>query len=251
MNMPQNITFKKNNTGNRPRLKNTLQIRSLLIKGGNINRRNLTIAFFAALASATMLSVQTVATLTSSAWAQQQTDNAATGMKQLRITIDALKVNTDHDPLFEGEWMMDAYVNDHRVPLLEQAISVDNGETINFTQNNSVVVSVPQNGSLRLVTVGFESDLGFESLPDISTQLTNDIPYDLYVIRAQDLVESFTLFDANDPNGFVTKQFTAAENFGVGQHRDCSEPNVQATDPSGAFESACDFELFFTIEEVA
>ncbi len=172
-------------------------------------------------------------------------------MKQLRVTIDALRVNTDHDPLFEGEWMMDTYVNDQRVPLLEEAISVDNGETINFTENNSVVVGIPQNGSLRLVTVGFESDLGFESLPNISAQLDNDIPYPLYVIRAQDLVQSFTLYDANDPNGFVTKQFTAAENFGIGNHRDCSERNVQATDPSGLFETACDFELFFNIEEVA
>ncbi|MGH9984035.1 MAG: hypothetical protein ACRD8W_08770 [Nitrososphaeraceae archaeon] len=184
------------------------------------------------------------------AWAQKQLDDSdASGISQFKVTFDAIKVYTDHDPLFSGEWVMDAYVNDQRVPLLI-SLQIDNGQTVSFSNNNTAAVRIPQNGSLRIITVGYENDRGSESLPDISSQLGKDIKYEIYVFRAQDLVESLTVFGANDPNGFVSRQFTALDDFGVGDHRDCAVQNVQATDPSGLFESACDFELFYHIEEV-
>ncbi len=185
------------------------------------------------------------------AWAQEQLGDAGvSNISQFKVTFDAIKVHTDHDPLFSGEWVMDAYANDQRVPLLD-SLQIDNGQTVSFSNNNTAVVSIPQNGSLRIITVGFENDRGSESLPDISSQLGKDIRYEIYVFRAQDIIESLTVFDANDPNGFVSRQFTALDDFGIGDHRDCSVQNVQATDPSGLFESACDFELFYHIEEIA
>ncbi|MGH9978999.1 MAG: hypothetical protein ACRD8Z_24685, partial [Nitrososphaeraceae archaeon] len=160
-------------------------------------------------------------------------------------------VNTDHDPLFSGEWVMDAYVNNWWLPLMVGVTDFDDGEIINLTEGNRVVVTVPNNESreLRIVTVGFEDDGLREVLPIISPLLMNSTyPSSVYI--TQDIVEQLTRFNANDPNGFVASQFTAADNFGVGEHRLCSFRNIQATDPQNWWESACDFELFLQIEEV-
>ncbi len=86
-------------------------------------------------------------------------------------------LNTDHDPLYTGEWVMDAYVNDIQVPLWSGLLEADSGETIFFDtlgygvgeyyspigmsslekrpSDYSTVVTVPQNGELRIVLVGY------------------------------------------------------------------------------------------------
>jgi hypothetical protein len=54
-----------------------------------------------------------------------------------------------------------------------------------------------------------------------------------------------TLFDVNDPFGVVVKQFTIAQNFGIGEHEICSEKNVTLF-----FQDSCDYMLKIRIEEV-
>ena len=176
-------------------------------------------------------------------------------MRQFRVTFDTLKVHVDHDPLpeGEGEWVMDAYVNDKFVTLFDGSISVDNGEKIDFTSNNSVTVSVPNNqsGFIRVGITGYENDIGFDQLPVFQELLDMDTPFPIYVALVQAAVDPFVTFDANDPNGYVAVQYGQNDNFGEGYHVVCSERNVVATDPSGPFESACDYTIQFNIEEVS
>lgn len=145
---------------------------------------------------------------------------------------------------------MDVYVNEQIVPLFPGSISVNDGETVQLTENNVATVSVPQNGEIRIVTAGFENDIGYEPLPIIAPILETEIPFDQYTARAQAVVADYVLAEANDLQGFVEKRYTAAENFGVGQHSDCSEPNDFATSPQGFLDTKCDFRLDYRIEEV-
>lgn len=175
--------------------------------------------------------------------------------RTFRVTFDTLHVNVDHDPFSEGEWVMDVYVNDQVATLWDGSVSVNNEETIQLTENNQLTVTVPAtNGKIMLTTAGWENDLGFDQPPTILAELLDEttMSFDEFTRRAQSVVaENVGGFQANDPNGYVEAQFTAAENFGVGQHRMCSQPNEIATPAlTTLFDQTCDFELEFTIEEV-
>ena len=226
----------------------------IVIKGNKASdRKALVTGLTAAIAVMSFLSIVGPFPISESMAQQnmQQNSSSSTNTRQLNVTIDAIRVNTDHDPLFSGEWVMDAYVNDWWLPLIVGEMEVDDGDIINFTEGNNVVVSVPntEDGDLRILTVGFEDDGLPEVLPILTPLLINST-FPSAVFISQDIVEEFVRFDANDPNGFVAERFTAEANFGIGEHRICSQRNIQATDPQNWWESACDFELFLKIEEV-
>ncbi len=233
---------------------------------------------------------------------QQAADN---GTRQFRITFEKLHVNVDHDPIFEGEWIMDVYVNRQRVPLFSGSISVADGETVDLSRDNSIVVTVPEeSGHIWIVTAGWENDIGFEAVPalepifktqgegqreqarqpaeegiveeedlkvldagevgigDVSYEkgvadeidratAKPNLAFEEYVNVVQETIAYHT-GSANDAQGYVQKQFTASENFGVGQYSDCSQPNqfADAGSVNTANTRACDFELEYRVEEI-
>lgn len=175
---------------------------------------------------------------------------ANTNMTTFQLTFDSLVVNDDHDPIASGEWVMDAYVNNLILDLFPGSISVNNGETINFTAGNSANLTLPDDnaGFIRIATVGWENDVGFEPIPVFYTLLDTRVPFYIYDELVQQATVPF-FAGPNDPNGYVAVQFDKADNFGVGSHSICSERNAAATNPS-VFDGDCDYRINFTIKEV-
>ena len=183
-------------------------------------------------------------------------NNASTTSRSFEVTFESMDINTDHDPLTPGEWILDAYVNGELVPLWIGSREVDVGNTVEFNEGNSITVTVPagnnsNSSNIRIVTAGFENDFGYEDLPNLAPVLGMDIPFPIYLYMAQDAVEEFTIGNMNDPIGFIANQFTAAENFGVGSYELCSLPNFQASENTSELnDTICDFVLNYRIEEI-
>lgn len=176
---------------------------------------------------------------------------ANTNMRTFQLTFDSLVVNDDHDPITSGEWVMDAYVNNLILDLIPGSISVNSGETVNFTAGNSANLTVPNDnaGFIRISTVGWENDVGFEPIPVFFKLLDTRVPFYIYYDLVQQATVPFVA-GPNDPNGFVAVEYDKAENFGVGSHSICSERNAAATTPN-IFEGDCDYRINFTIEEIS
>lgn len=168
-----------------------------------------------------------------------------------KVTFDSLVVNDDHDPFSSGEWVMNAYVNNRIIDLFPGSISVNSGDTINFTEVNSATLTVPDDnwGFIRISTLGWENDVGFEPIPVFFALLDTRVPFYLYSGLVQQATVPFIL-GPNDPNGFTAIQYNKDVNFGVGSHSICSARNVAATDPNSFFEGNCDYRINFTIEEI-
>ncbi|HEX5904773.1 MAG TPA: hypothetical protein VFY50_01855, partial [Candidatus Nitrosocosmicus sp.] len=75
--------------------------------------------------------------------------------RQLNVAFNSMKINNDHDPLFPGEWKIDTYVNGQRAQLWtgSELDRVNTGQTVTFS-GKDVNVTIPANGTLRIVTVG-------------------------------------------------------------------------------------------------
>lgn len=183
-------------------------------------------------------------------------NNASSTPRNFRITFESMYINTDHDPLTPGEWILDAYVNGELVPLWVGSREVDVDSTVEFGEGNSITVTVPagnnsNNSNIRIVTAGFENDFDYEDLPNLAPVLGMDITFPIYLYMTQDAVEEFTVGNMNDPIGFIANQFSAADNFGVGSHELCSLPNFQASENTAELnDTICDFVLNYRIEEV-
>lgn len=177
--------------------------------------------------------------------------NHTNDTRSFEITFDTITINEDHDPLFGGEWVMNAYVNNRIIDLFPESRTVNNGDTINFTGVNSANFTIPNNNLafLRIATIGWENDVGFEPIPVFFALLDIRIPFYVYTGLVQQATEPFIL-GPNDPNGFVAIQYDKDENFGVGSHSICSDRNVAATDPNAWYEGNCDYRINFTIEEI-
>lgn len=171
--------------------------------------------------------------------------------KSFKVTFDSLTVNYDHDPIFGGEWVMDAYVNNRIIDLFPGSITVNDGDTVNFTGINSVNLTIPDNnlGFIRVSTLGWENDVDFEPVPVFFALLDTRIPFYLHSGLVQQATVPFIL-GPNDPNGVVAVQYNKDVNFGVGSHSICSARNVAATDPNSWYEGNCDYIINFTIEEI-
>jgi hypothetical protein len=175
------------------------------------------------------------------------------GNRQLNVIFDSIKINNDHDPLFPGEWKIDSYVNGQRTQLWlgSELNRVSTGETITFRDKN-VNVTIPENETLRIVTVGAEFDIDLDdTLPNISGILDKDLPFLDYSDKAKDSIESIINFDRNDAIGIIAKEYSAENNFGIGYYDECSEPIDEEGDLYDAVDTSCDFRLRYTIKEKA
>jgi hypothetical protein len=173
----------------------------------------------------------------------------------LRISFDSIKINNDHDLLFNGEWKIDVYVNGKRLSLLNNSIEgVESGQTILFPKGERVIdTKIMDNETLRIITLGIEYDSKVDQLknylPDITSILNNDDPLSDDKDKSRFSVESFTAFDKNDSVGIIAKEFSIKDNFGRGLNHDyCSESTGESGDLYDIVDTNCDFRLIFTIE---
>ena len=158
-------------------------------------------------------------------------------MQKLNVTFNSIFVNDDHDILFPAEWKLDGYVNNKRVQLSNNSglNRVESGQVIDFN-DKSVTIDVPENGSLRIATVGAEmGDFGGRNknnqstvygggdgtseavLLDISGILDIEAPLPEYKDKIEDSVQFLTTYDRNDAIGIIVREFDASNSFGIGQ----------------------------------
>lgn len=198
---------------------------------------------------------------------------AGDSMRKLNVTFNSILINDNHDILFPAEWKLDAYVNNKRIPLSGNAEldRVERGQKINF-EGKSLAIDVPNNSTLRIITVGAELDegtidgkfenngsvaesRGFEKtddtvLPDISGILDSDAPFPEYRDKAGDSIQFLTTYDRNDAIGMISKEYDARSNFGIGDHIECSESTGEIGDIFDTVDTNCDYRLSYTIEEL-
>src|SRR5919112_957019 len=130
--------------------------------------------------------------------------------RQLNVIFDSIKINNDHDPLFPGEWKIDSYVNGQRTQLWigSELNRVSTGETIFFREKN-INVTIPENGTLRIVTVGAEFDIDLDdTLPNISGILDKDLPF---LDCSESIDEEGDLYDAVDTSCDFRLRYTIKE----------------------------------------
>jgi hypothetical protein len=190
---------------------------------------------------------------------------------KLNVTFDSIFVKDDHDILFPAEWKLDGYVNNKRVQLSDNSglERVEGGQVIDFN-DKSITVDVPENGSLRIATVGAEMDEGDINgrnknnhssvsggedvtseavLPDISGLLDIEAPLPEYKDKVEDSVQFLTTYDRNDAIGIIAREFDARNIFGIGDHYDCSESTGEVGDLFDTVDTNCDYRLSYTIVE--
>ena len=192
-------------------------------------------------------------------------------IRKLNVTFNSIFVNDDHDILFPAEWKLDGYVNNKRVQLSDNSglDRVESGQVIDFN-DKSVTIDVPENGSLRIATVGAEmddGDIGGRNknnhstvygggdgtseavLLDISGILDIEAPLPEYKDKVEDSVQFLTTYDRNDAIGIIAREFDARNNFGIGDHYDCSESTGEVGDLFDTVDTNCDYRLSYTIVE--
>jgi len=183
------------------------------------------------------------------------TDYNPETMHDLKISFDSIKINNDHDLLFEGEWRIDAYVNGKRISLLSNSsMGVESGQTVVFPEGEkSVNLQVSDNENLRIITLGIEYDSKTDQLknylPDISNILDDKVPLSEDKDKSRFAVEPLIAFDKNDAIGIIAKEFTVKDDFGKNSKHDyCSESSGESGDLYDVVDTNCDFRLFFTID---
>jgi hypothetical protein len=140
-------------------------------------------------------------------------------IRKLNVTFNSIFVKDDHDILFPAEWKLDGYVSNKRVQLSDNSglERVEGGQVIDFN-DKSITLDVPENGSLRIATVGAEMDQGDSDarnknnhssvsgggddtseavLPDISGILDIEAPLPEYKDKVEDSVQFLTTYDRN------------------------------------------------------
>lgn len=184
------------------------------------------------------------------------TNHITENLQDLKISFYSIKINNDHDLLYEGEWKIDAYVNGKKISLLSNSsMQVESGQTVVFPKGDKFMnIQIIDNQTLRIVTLGIEYDSKTDQvknyLPDISSILDNDnVPLSEDKDKSRFSIEPFTAFDRNDAIGIVAKEFTAKDNFGIGLNHDyCSDSSGEAGDLYDIVDTNCDFQLRFSIE---
>lgn len=182
--------------------------------------------------------------------------------RKLNITFVSIFVNNNHDILSPAEWQLDAYANDKRINLSDNPGMgrVESGQVISFN-GKSTVVDVPENSTLRIVTVGIEADDGVVGnnyinkspggvLHDISRILDTESPLPEYRNKVEDSVQFLTTYDRNDAIGIIVEEYDERSNFGLGNHTVCSESSGEIGDIFDTVDTNCDYRLSYTIEEV-
>ncbi len=170
---------------------------------------------------------------------QSPTTTATPQMAKFKIKIDQITVHEDRDPPWQdGEWRLylDANAQRVKVDTPNGAMwDVGGGETVRFP-NLFTDVSIPTtNGLIRIETLGEEVDGGDSTIPPIpaGAKIAFAVgaaaisgPGAAAVVQYLDQVRSiankiFSL-NGNDALGTISKQYTQADNYGVGSHVDKS-----------------------------
>ena len=151
-------------------------------------------------------------------------------LRVLRVTLDSIRINNDHDPgpFNSGEWRLWVRVGSQwmEIPGLGD---VDDGQTVAI--NKSVVLTVPDSGAVPvgIQTTGWEDDCDGSFGP---------------TIRAPSLGDLACEVNGNDSIGILAHDFTKAENFGIGSHDSVSSQNGDA-------DTLDDFNLRYHIDQLA
>lgn len=172
------------------------------------------------------------------------------GYRLLNVTFDSVLINNDHDLLFPAEWELDVYANNKTVSLLDgyYAQKVETGQTI-MLKNKSISLPVSENDTLRIMTVGVEYDENtMNDLPNISGILDNGLSLTEYKSKSENSIAPFIAMDRNDAVGIVIMEFSADNDFGIGNHDDCSESSEDAGDLYDTVDTNCDFRLRYTVK---
>jgi hypothetical protein len=202
----------------------------------------------------------------------QDSGNSNNTIRKLNVTINSIFINDNHDILYPGEWQLDAYVNNKRIHLSDNTglDRAESGQAINF-KDKSITLEVPENSTLRVVTVGAELDEGVTEskykvngssvdeagqaasdgvLPDISGILDTKAPLPEYRDKVEDSIQFLTTYDRNDAVGIIASEYDTRNNFGVGDHLQCSESTGEVGDIFDTVDTNCDYRLSYTIEEI-
>jgi hypothetical protein len=181
--------------------------------------------------------------IVASTWTDQRFRPISTeGYRTLKVTFDSIQVYNDHDPFGSGsgEWYnLWVGVNGRWIELSGPSghyglNDVDDGDVKVFNLGatggpeggrKSVTLMVPEKGALKIRTTGWERDA-----------------VDDYFGRSVSLKPS--LLNNNDRIGLLSKDFSAANNFGIGSHADFSARNVDS-------DTNRDFNLRYRIEQVS
>ncbi len=154
------------------------------------------------------------------------------GYRVLRVTFDSIKVNNDHDGTFSGsgEWRL--WVRTGSQWFEVRGLSdVDGGQTVAI--NKSIELIVPDDGTFGIQTSGWEDDCDerFRS-KDTDIKLWNASILDL---KCE--------INGNDNIGIVERNYSAANNFGIGPH---DEPSAR----NGDADTESDFNLRYHVEMI-
>lgn len=180
--------------------------------------------------------------------------NTVEKIQNIKISFDSIKINNDHDLLFNGEWHIDVYVNGKRLSLLNSSNYVESGQTIFFPKGEKTKdITIMNNETIRIITLGLEYDSKIDELrdylPDITNILDNHDPLSDDKDKSRFSVQPLTSFDRNDSIGIIAKEFSIKDNFGRGSnHNYCSETSGESGDLYDIVDTNCDFRLAFTIE---
>lgn len=211
------------------------------------------------------------------------TSSASENENSYKVVFESILIKDKHEdiPFSNAQWMMDVYVNEERIPLSSDSglFNVYENQEVGF-RNKGITLNIPANESIRIVTAGFEQDSPQNIvLPDISNELKQAIPtvqvseyYDLKgeyagigggggrnisynvsgseVAVAYDIASKIMPYNTDDAIGIVSKEYSLEDNFGIGQHHDCSSANSNITNVQERQKTSCDFILKYSIIDV-
>jgi hypothetical protein len=153
------------------------------------------------------------------------------GYRRLRVTFDAVRINTDHDPFASGEWRFWVRAGSEwfEVPGLDD---VDDGDVMPI--NRSIEVLVPEDGAFTIQTTGWEDDCDNRFATPGH-------------IRKPELGDLQCVIDPGERLGIVSREYRADSNFGIGAHAELSarHPSREADDDTRG-----DFTLLYRITQL-
>jgi hypothetical protein len=158
------------------------------------------------------------------AWQSIAVNQKKPGYRLLRVTFDSVKINTDHDDLFSGEWRLWVRANSHWLEIPKPSLDdVDDGQTVAISR--SVDLIVPDNGTLEIETTGWEDDCDFAFR-------SSEMNIHLWDAGLKDLACEV---NGNQDIGTVREEYDASNLFGVGSAKNALSKRNGAADTSGDF----------------
>ena len=172
--------------------------------------------------------------------------NEAWAERHFWVYFHELRVIQDHDPRASAEWYFTTSINGQQVNL--KHLNNVNSRHSYWLQDKRVEVTIPDDGTIRMLTTGFDEDgLKKVRIPDLSpvTRITalTGVPEIVAIGEAVDLastilrtaIATINELDSDDPLGILVKDFNSVNNFGQNWHSDRSDNQ--------------DYELNYLVEE--